>query len=311
MSRIAPALRATPRRRPSGPRRQSARQRQAGAARRGTAAGLARLLRSRSRTRRKAPPAPPQGLGALQEVSLSENVRTLTEGDFLLEARQALRTWEREFPLSKISGDFILRESALAMKTEDWKRAQPMLEAYCREIDASSFLPDAASMLIACVKGAKEPPASIRDIIEKVKGRLKYHPVAASSTTSFPPRSNCSDALSSRRFALCYPGHAGRRRPGGGSARAHPPLHRAGPGQCRRAEGPHRESPSCRSSRSSPCRPPRRRRSTWARSADRRTMPLSSTACRSANTICSSSIRRPFTRGCSSTATPARSRPTT
>ena len=53
-----------------------------------------------------------------------------------------------------------------------------MLEAYCREIDASSFLPDAASMLIACVNGAKLPPAAIREIIEKVKGRLKFHPVA-------------------------------------------------------------------------------------------------------------------------------------
>jgi hypothetical protein len=117
--------------------------------------------------------------GALQEVSLSENVRTLTEDGYFLEARQALATWEAEFPLSKISGDYILRESALYIKMGDWKRAQPMLEAYCREIDASSYLPDAASMLIACVNGAKAPPASVRDIIEKVKGRLKYHPVAA------------------------------------------------------------------------------------------------------------------------------------
>ncbi|MEA3212676.1 MAG: hypothetical protein QOE70_5733 [Chthoniobacter sp.] len=123
--------------------------------------------------------APARTVSALQEVSLSENVRTLTEGNFILEARQALAEWESEFPLSKISGDYIIHESALYMKTEDWKRARPMLEAYCREIDASSFLPDAASMLIACVKGAKEPPASIRDIIEKVKGRLKYHPVAS------------------------------------------------------------------------------------------------------------------------------------
>ena len=117
--------------------------------------------------------------GALQEVSLSENVRTLTEGGFLLEARQALLAWENEFPLSKISGDYILAESAIYIKMADWKRAQPMLEAYCREIDASSYLPDAASLLITCVTGAKAPPASVRDIIEKVKGRLKYHPVAA------------------------------------------------------------------------------------------------------------------------------------
>jgi len=117
--------------------------------------------------------------GALQEVSLSENVRSLIEEGYLLEARQGLATWEREFPLSKISSDYILRESALYMKMGDWKRAQPMLEAYCREIDASSYLPDAAAMLITCVTNAKESPESIRDVIEKVKGRLKYHPVAA------------------------------------------------------------------------------------------------------------------------------------
>jgi TolA-binding protein len=117
--------------------------------------------------------------GALQEVSLSENVRSLLDDGYLLEARQALGTWEQEFPLSKISSDYILRESGLYMKMGDWKRAEPMLAAYCREIDASSYLPDAASMLITCVKNAKEPPDSIREIIEKVKGRLKYHPVAA------------------------------------------------------------------------------------------------------------------------------------
>jgi hypothetical protein len=116
--------------------------------------------------------------GALQDVSLSENVRTLIAGDFLIEARKALQLWEREFPLSKISGDYVIRESEYYMAAGDWKRARPMLEAYCREIDASSFLPRAASMLITCVKQAKEPRDSIRGIIEKVSARLKYHPVA-------------------------------------------------------------------------------------------------------------------------------------
>lgn len=116
--------------------------------------------------------------GALQEVSLSENVRTLTGNGFLLEARQALLAWENEFPLSKISGDYILREAGIYIKMDDWKRAQPMLEAYCREIDASSYLPEAVSMLIYCVGASKAQPASIREIVEKVKGRLKYHPVA-------------------------------------------------------------------------------------------------------------------------------------
>ncbi|MEI6072308.1 MAG: hypothetical protein WCS31_10985 [Verrucomicrobiae bacterium] len=123
---------------------------------------------------------PEQKHGALQEVSLSENVRTLIADNFLLEARQALLAWEIEFPLSKISGDYILRESAFHMKMGDWKRARPMLEAYCRQIDASGFLPAAASMLIACVDGAKETPSpALIETLGKVKDRLKYHPVAA------------------------------------------------------------------------------------------------------------------------------------
>ncbi len=116
--------------------------------------------------------------GALQEVSLSENVKTLTARSFLLEARQALDAWEAEFPLSKISGDFVLREAELHMKMTDWKRARPMLEAYCREIDASSFLPDSVSALIQCVQASRADSASVRDIVVKVKDRLKYHPVA-------------------------------------------------------------------------------------------------------------------------------------
>lgn len=116
--------------------------------------------------------------GALQDVSLSENVKTLTAHGFLLEARQALELWEAEFPLSKISGDFLLREAHLHMKMHDWRRARPMLEAYCREVDASSFLPATVSALIECVQSSKENPSGIREIVSNVKDRLKYHPVA-------------------------------------------------------------------------------------------------------------------------------------
>ena len=117
--------------------------------------------------------------GALQEVSLSENVKTLIARGFLLEARQALDAWEAEFPLSKISGDLVLREAELHMKMSDWRRARPMIEAYCRDIDASSFLPDSVSTLIQCVQASQAAPAGIREIVLKVRDRLKYHPVAS------------------------------------------------------------------------------------------------------------------------------------
>lgn len=117
--------------------------------------------------------------GALQEVSLSENVRTLISRGFLLEARQTLEAWELEFPLSKISGDFVLREAELQMKMQDWRRARPMLEAYCREIDASSFLPETVSALIQCVQASGADSSGIRELVMKVKDRLKFHPVAS------------------------------------------------------------------------------------------------------------------------------------
>ena len=97
----------------------------------------------------------------------------------MLEARQTLEAWETEFPLSKISGDLILREASLYIKMNDWKRARPMLEAYCREIDASSYLPDSVAALILCVQASKADPASIRGIVEKVRDRLKFHPIAS------------------------------------------------------------------------------------------------------------------------------------
>ncbi|MEO0452706.1 MAG: hypothetical protein AAFY98_01045 [Verrucomicrobiota bacterium] len=117
--------------------------------------------------------------GALQEVSLSENVQRLIYEEFYMEARRSLQDWELEFPLSKVSGDFIIQEATLYSEIEDWKRAQVMLAAYCREIDASSFLPKAAEMLIESASNLDEPPSSLREIIESVRDRLKFHPAAA------------------------------------------------------------------------------------------------------------------------------------
>ena len=147
-------------------------------------------IENRIRARRNATPAikPMSGAAndpakqksaALQEVSFAENTRTLIQGDYLIEAQQTLRSWERSFPLAKISSDYILRESEFYLKSGDPKRARAMLEAYCREIDASSFLPNAASLLIKCVKDSKESRDSVRELIEKVNARLKYHPVSA------------------------------------------------------------------------------------------------------------------------------------
>jgi hypothetical protein len=117
--------------------------------------------------------------GAIQDVSFSENVATLLEGNYMLEASQALEAWEEEFPLSKVSGDYIVREAQWNAKAGNHKRAVAMLTAYCSQIDASSFLPKAVTQLIESSAQVPESKAKTREVAESVLSRMKFHPVAA------------------------------------------------------------------------------------------------------------------------------------
>jgi len=94
----------------------------------------------------------------------------------LLEAKQALREWERHFPLSKISGDYVLQEARFYMAVKDWRRAHVILKAYCEQVDASSFLPPAAQALLECKLQLKEPNDDIIKFCEKMKKKLEFHP---------------------------------------------------------------------------------------------------------------------------------------
>jgi len=118
-------------------------------------------------------------LNALLDVSASENVKTLVDQGYFLEAKQALQKWERESPLSKVSGDYILNESELYMKLEDWPRARAMLEAYCELVDASSFIPDATEAVIRCMLQMDEPKANILKFYEGMEKKLEFHPAAS------------------------------------------------------------------------------------------------------------------------------------
>ena len=116
--------------------------------------------------------------GALQDVSFSENVGTLLEGNYMLEAAEALEQWEEEFPLSKVSGDYILRDAEWSANAGNHKRAVAFLTAYCKQIDASSFLPQAISQLIEYSDKVPESKAQTREVVQSVLNRMKFHPVA-------------------------------------------------------------------------------------------------------------------------------------
>lgn len=117
--------------------------------------------------------------GAIQDVSFSENVAVLLGGNYMPEALQALEAWEAEFPLSKVSGDYILREAQWNAKAGNHRRAVAMLSAYCSQIDASSFLPKAVALLIESSKHVPDSKAKTREVAEAVLARMKFHPVAS------------------------------------------------------------------------------------------------------------------------------------
>jgi len=132
--------------------------------------------RGRSFSLRRGGPVAEWKMDALLDVSASESVKSLIDQGYLLEAKQALRRWEREFPLSKLTGDYVINEATFFIKLEDWKRAKALLEPYCEYVDASSFMPPAVEALLECKVQLDEPDDVIIKFCEKMKKKLEFHP---------------------------------------------------------------------------------------------------------------------------------------
>ena len=117
----------------------------------------------------------PWKLSAIRDVAAAENVRNLIDQNFNWEAWQALRAWEREFPLSKISSDFLICEGKLCMRLGDYARCRALLEAYCEQVDASNYAEEALFMVTDCMTYMKEPKAVVDKYRAMVNKRLEFH----------------------------------------------------------------------------------------------------------------------------------------
>ena len=120
------------------------------------------------------PSLPAWKLGAIRDVAASENLAVLIEQGFYLEAFQALQSWERSFPMSKISGDYILREASLYRHLKDYKRARLILSAYCEQVDVSNFLPEAMNMIKLCMVDMNESDAAIAKYEKEIMRRTVF-----------------------------------------------------------------------------------------------------------------------------------------
>ncbi len=116
---------------------------------------------------------------AVVETAASESVQSLLAQDYVWEAREMLYEWERHIPLSKISGDFLLRKAQLYARMQNPIPAIRMLRAFCTTVEGSNYLPEAAMMLLEMMRTHDWPHDEIREIGEKLQDQLAFHPVAS------------------------------------------------------------------------------------------------------------------------------------
>jgi tetratricopeptide (TPR) repeat protein len=110
------------------------------------------------------------------DSNISSGVRSLMDQGYYIEALSELRRWEKSFPLSKISGDYIVQEARFLAATGNRQRARVTLNAYCDNIEASSYLADAAEQLVNLMLEDKESDEVLRKFYEDMKNRFDFHP---------------------------------------------------------------------------------------------------------------------------------------
>jgi hypothetical protein len=113
---------------------------------------------------------------AVLDSNISTSINSLLQQGYLQDALSELALWERFFPLSKLSEDYVLLEARCFMAMDNIARARSLLEAYCRNTEASSYLPDAVSLLERCMINQRAPRAEMKTFYETMGKRLEYHP---------------------------------------------------------------------------------------------------------------------------------------
>jgi tetratricopeptide (TPR) repeat protein len=114
---------------------------------------------------------------AVREASFYSTVDSLTRGGYFIEARDALRQWELEAPLSKLSGDYPLAEAGYYVAAGNVRRALAGLTLYRQSMDLSSSLPEVMDLELRCLvqlKRQKEAEALAGEILKQ----FPNHPAA-------------------------------------------------------------------------------------------------------------------------------------
>jgi len=92
---------------------------------------------------------------AVREAAFYSTVSSLTESGYFFEARDTLRQWELEVPLSKLSGDYPLAEAEYYLAAGNVRRALAGVRLYRNSMDISSSLPEVMDLELRCLTQLK------------------------------------------------------------------------------------------------------------------------------------------------------------
>ena len=107
---------------------------------------------------------------AVREASFYSTVSSLTESGYFFEARDTLRQWELEVPLSKLSGDYPLAEAEYYLAVGNVRRALVGVRIYRSSMDISSSLPEVMDLELRCLvqlKQQREAEALAAEILKE------------------------------------------------------------------------------------------------------------------------------------------------
>lgn len=140
------------------------------------AAGAKRKVQKPQPIKPQEPPpnVAPWKMAAIRDVAASESVSSLVTQRYFLEANKTLRKWEREFPLTKVTGDYWIQEAKFYIAIEDYRRARAVLSAYCDQVDSSSFVVEAMKMIAMCMTYMGEPEAAVEKYQKEIDKRLQF-----------------------------------------------------------------------------------------------------------------------------------------
>lgn len=134
--------------------------------------------------------APPAGeadwrIAAVRTATYARDVDNRIAQSDWLGARRELDKWEREFPFSKINGEFSVCEARYYFKIKDYKRAERILAPYVLATDNAPELPDALEMRFECLMQL-EKKSEAAELAADIEKRFPGHPIVQYVTSRAP-----------------------------------------------------------------------------------------------------------------------------